>query len=291
MTTDESNPGNISRFIPAQFLRALGKNNISELGVGDFVEKEMSLLFTDIRNFTSMSESMSAEDTIRFLNSYFLRMNPVVDHYNGFIDKFMGDAIMAIFENAEDSLKAAIEMRLELRVYNAHRKSVGYKPIQTGIGLHRGSMVLGTVGSDNRIDTTVIGDTVNLASRVETMTKIFKIPLLFTDAIYKQLNNPDNFLLRELDSVRLRGKRHPIVLYECFDIDATNIQDQKSITLSDYQTGLFLYKAGNFTEAIHYFGKCLETCKSDDVSMLYKKRCEKLIKEPPNNWTGISVVK
>jgi len=282
---------NFSRFIPNEFLRLLGKQSVNELRLGDFVEKEMALLFTDIRNFTSLSESMTTEENFRFLNSFLKRMSPVVENYGGFIDKFIGDEIMAIFSDSESAVKAALEMRIELRAYNNHRKELGYQPIETGIGVHFGKLMMGTVGYDERLQTTVVGDTVNMASRVQKLTKVFGIPFLMTDAVYKRLENPENFLLRELDSVRLRGKKTPIVLYESFDFDPLPIQEKKSAYSSQFQIALFQYKAGNFSEALIIFDECAAHCAEDPIPPIYAKRCRYLIQNPPRQWTGISIVK
>ena len=280
-----------SRFIPNEFLRLLGKQSVNELRLGDFVEKEMALLFTDIRNFTALSESMTTEENFRFLNSFLKRMSPVVENYGGFIDKFIGDEIMAIFADSESAVKAALEMRIELRAYNNHRKASGYQTIETGIGVHFGRLMMGTVGYDERLQTTVVGDTVNMASRVQKLTKVFGISFLMTDAVYKRLKNPENFLLRELDSVRVRGKKTPIVLYESFDFDPLLIQQKKSGYSSQFQIALFQYKAGNFPEALTIFDECAAQCAEDPIPPIYAKRCHYLIQNPPRHWTGISVVK
>lgn len=281
----------IERFIPAEFLRLLDKTDLSLVKSGDFIEKEMALMFTDIRNFTGLSEGMTAEENFKFLNSYLSRMNPSIENYGGFVDKFIGDEIMALFDDAESALKAAIEMRIELRVYNANRRSSGYRPIDTGMGLHYGRLMLGTVGSEKRLQMTVVGDTVNLASRIEKLTKVFGTPFLLTDSVYKRLKQPEAYLLRELDSVRVRGKNQPIVLYESFDFDPPRIQDKKSSYMSDYQIALFQYKAGNFAEAKELFTECAAKCPEDNIPNVYIQRCDYLMANPPKIWTGISRMK
>ncbi|MBL8034897.1 MAG: adenylate/guanylate cyclase domain-containing protein [Leptospiraceae bacterium] len=281
----------VARFIPAEFLELLEKTDLTTIEKGDFIEKEMALMFTDIRNFTGLSEGMTAADTFRFLNSYLSRMNPSIENYGGFVDKFIGDEIMALFPDAENALKAAIEMRIELRVYNSHRRNQGYAPIDTGMGLHFGRLMLGTVGSEKRLQMTVVGDTVNLASRIERLTKVFRTPFLLTDAVYKRLKNPESYLLRELDSVIVRGKKQPIVLYESFDFDPLPIQEKKSAYLAEYQVALFQYKAGNFSEARSLFAACAARCPEDNIPPLYLSRCDYLMENPPKRWTGISRIK
>ncbi|MCE9500405.1 MAG: adenylate/guanylate cyclase domain-containing protein, partial [Leptospira sp.] len=161
------------RFVPTQFLEFLNKKSVVEIGLGDSALYDMSVLFSDIRSFTSMSEKMSPDDNFRFLNSYLKRMEPIVKKNQGFVDKYIGDAIMSLYpekntpgETSSDrAVRSGIEMQEEMKLYNIHRKSQGYNSIAIGTGIHTGKLMLGTVGSEDRIDTTVIGDTVNLASR------------------------------------------------------------------------------------------------------------------------------
>lgn len=293
MTTDEvmHTDASVARFIPAEFLELLEKPDLSRIQKGDFIEKEMALMFTDIRDFTGLSETMSAGETFRFLNAYLSRMNPSIENYGGFVDKFIGDEIMALFRDAENALKAAIEMRIELRGYNSERKQSGYRPIDTGMGLHFGKLMLGTVGSDKRLQMTVVGDTVNLASRIERLTKVFRTPFLLTDAVYKRLKNPESYLLRELDSVIVRGKNQPIVLYESFDFDPLPMQEKKIAYQADYQVAMFQYKAGNFAEARALFAECAAKCPEDNIPPIYIARCDYLLQNPPKRWTGISRIK
>ena len=186
----------VSRFVPTQFLNFLGRESIIDIGLGDAVQKDFSVLFTDIRSFTTLSEKMSALENFKFLNSYLQKMGPLIHANNGFIDKFIGDAIMALFPKSPDeALTAAIAMRQDLSKYNVTRRERNYEVIEMGIGIHSGSLMLGTVGSKSRLDTTVIGDTVNLASRLESMTKTFKIPIMISDAVYNQMDSRENFFL------------------------------------------------------------------------------------------------
>ncbi|HRP70895.1 MAG TPA: adenylate/guanylate cyclase domain-containing protein, partial [Turneriella sp.] len=208
----------VSRFVPERFLDFLGKKDISDISIGEATQRDMTLMFVDIRKFTTLSEHMTVEENFHFLNAYLQRMGPSIHRHRGIIDKFIGDAIMALFpDDPEDALKAAIGMMQELKIYNDHRAQSHYDALQIGIGLHYGSLMLGTVGSSDRMDTTVIGDTVNLAARIESVTKIFKAPIILSDFVYKKLADPSKYHLREIDSVRVRGKEHPVVLYEAMD--------------------------------------------------------------------------
>ena len=282
-----------SRFVPDQFLRFLHKDSLADVELGDAVEKYMGVMFSDIRNFTHLSEEMSVLDNFRFMNSYLMRMGPIIRKHNGFVDKFIGDEIMALFENgADDITEAAVDLQQELKEYNIHRAKTGYIPLRIGIGLHVGVLMLGTVGSRDRLQTTVIGDTVNIAARLEGMTKFYRVPILLSDAIYKSLWNPDSFRLREIDSVKVKGKEKPLVLYELYDSDLEEIRDKKDETRAEFYLGRALYIAGEFAEAKENFLKCSQACPEDRVARLYVRRCEYLMANPPDQgWAGISRVK
>ncbi len=284
-----------SRFVPDQFLEFLGRVSILDVQRGDSVQKHMTVLFADIRKFTSLSEQLSSTDTFKFLNAYLERMGPPVHKNNGFIDKFIGDAIFALFpESGDDAVRCAVQMKHELEKYNRHRRQSGYREIDTGFGLNSGELMLGTVGTAGRLDTTVIGDTVNLAARLEKLTKYFRVSIILTDFCYRQLKNPAGFLFREIDSVRVAGKEKPVVLYECFDADPEPIKETKLNNQSTLQLGMFHYKAGDFQEALRIFYECksaddrLPDLLLDPLPAIYQARCEKLISAPPQKWSGVS---
>lgn len=204
-----------SKFVPVQFLDLLDKKSAKDISLGECKLKEMTILFADIRDFTSLSESMSPEENFKFINSYLKRMSPVIERNNGFIDKFIGDAIMAIFHLPEEGLRAAIEMHVELNEFNRNRLSIGYRPLQIGIGLNTGMLMMGTIGHEDRLSTTVIGDTVNLAARLESLTKEYKTPMLVSEFTVTKLNQTTGFELREIDSVVVKGKSNAVKIYEC----------------------------------------------------------------------------
>ncbi len=277
-----------SRFVPEQFLEFLGRN-IVEVKLGDAVAREITLVFADIRNFAAFAEKMSAEDTFKFLNAYLRRMGPVIHKSGGFIDKFIGDEIMALFtEEPDAAVTAAASMIEQLKTYNRHRDSFGYEPIRIGIGIHMGPVMLGTVGSDFRLDTTVIGDTVNLAASLQNLTKIFHVPIIVSDAVFRRLSDPSKFHFREIDSVRVRGKENPIVLYELYDADEPEMIQMKDASLGQLGMAMYQYKAGNFEDAKIQLEECLKICPEDPIPKIYIRRCDYLLTHPPRNWSGVS---
>lgn len=204
-----------SRFVPREFLSYLNKKSILEVELGDQVEREMTILFCDIRSFTELSETLSPEENFNFLNSYLKRMAPIISSHQGFIDKFIGDAIMALFPNhPEDAIRAAIEIQDKLVEYNQHRDKFGYRHIDLGIGIHTGKMMLGTIGIDNRMESTVISDAVNLASRLEGLTKIYQSKIIISKDTYERMTDCKDIVFRQLDIVQVKGKRKQVAIFE-----------------------------------------------------------------------------
>jgi len=263
------------RFVPNQFLQFLEKSSIIDVELGDQVQLEMSVLFSDIRDFTTLSESMTPQDNFRFINSYLSRMEPVINENNGFIDKYIGDAIMALFSGeADNAVKAGIAMLHRLVEYNQNRANFGCAPIQIGIGINTGSLMLGTVGGQNRMDGTVISDAVNLASRVESLTKNYGVALLITQPTYSRLKNPSQYAIRTLDTVKVKGKSEAVTVYEVFDADGLEIKEGKLATLELFAEALAIYSEGKFAEAARLFSECWRQNQGDSVAKIYWERCQ-----------------
>jgi PAS domain S-box-containing protein len=262
------------RFVPHQFLNLLGYESIIDVNLGDQVQEEMSVLFADIRDFTTLSETMTPQENFNFINAYLSRMEPAITSNNGFIDKYIGDAIMALFSDfADDAVKAGIAMLHILTNYNQDRQRVGYVPIQIGIGINSGSLMLGTVGGKSRMDSTVISDAVNLASRIEGLTKDYSVPLLISQQTLDRLRNPDDYAIRMVDKVQVKGKSQYVVVYEVFDADPPEIKSAKRANLPVYTEAMLLCERKQFREAGKLFEECLRTNPSDQVARIYLKRC------------------
>ena len=263
-----------SRFVPNQFLAFLGCDSIVNVKLGDAVELEMSILFSDIRDFTTLSEQMTPQENFKFINSYLSYMEPLIVENQGFIDKYIGDAIMALFsEGADDAVKAGIAMLHTLAEYNRHRVSVGYKPVQIGVGINTGSLILGIVGGNSRMDGTVISDAVNLASRIESLTKNYRVALLITQHTFDRLTNPADYAIRVIDRVQVKGKSEWVTVYEVFDADLPFVKAGKLATLQLFAEALFLYNLNNFRDAEALFADCLRQNPGDKVAQIYLDRC------------------
>ncbi len=265
------------RFVPNEFVSLLSHNSLSDIRLGDSVEKKMSILFSDIRDFTAISESMTPQENFNFINSYFSRMEPSIIKNHGFIDKYIGDAIMALFGySAADAVKAGVSMLQSLDEYNQHRISCSYAPIKIGIGINTGSLMLGTVGSTNRMDSTVIGDAVNLASRVESLTKSYGVSMLITQNTFLQLSNPASYSIRNIGCVRVKGKSDLVTIYEVFDADTPELKERKLAILPVFVEALDNYAAAKHQAAAELFAECVGKNPLDKVAQTYLQRCQEM---------------
>jgi class 3 adenylate cyclase len=289
------------RFVPARFLDLLEKDSVIDVQPGDSTLRDMSVLFADIRSFTTLSEGMGPEASFRFLNQYLHTMVPVIEDYDGFVDKFLGDAIMALFtapdqppvgdapgSSADRALGAALEMRVRLREFNAERRSAGLSPIRTGIGINTGNMMLGTVGSETRLDTTVIGNTVNMASRLESLTAHYGCAILISDFTQKGLHRYADCLMREVGSVVVKGRTEPVGIYEVYEQDSPESIERKEQTKSDLFMGIVEFKNREFERARGLFQRVLARSPEDRIAQVYLQRCEELAVTPPaSDWRGV----
>ncbi|MDB9526208.1 response regulator [Oscillatoria sp. CS-180] len=262
------------RFVPREFLQFLNKESIVEVELGDQVQQHMSVLFADIRDFTSLSEQMTPEQNFKFINAFLSRMEPAISENHGFIDKYIGDAIMALFSRgADDALQASVAMLKRLHQYNQKRREYGKSIIEIGIGINTGSLMLGTVGGCNRMDSTVISDTVNVASRIERMTRFYDVNLLISHHTFLQLSNPNDYAMRVIDRVQAKGKIAYISVYEVFDPDPPEQREGKLKSRTLFEQALAIYNQQCYGDALQKFQHCLEICPSDTVAQSYLERC------------------
>ena len=279
----------LERFVPRESLQLLSIDSISTIKLGLSVKKEMTVLFSDIRSFTTISEKMSPEENFEFINSYLKEMGPIVRQYNGFIDKFIGDAIMALFRGeGEDALHAGIEMFRKLKIYNERNRNTSQRPpLEIGIGIHSGEMMFGTIGENNRMETTVISDTVNLASRIESITKFYGVGFLISEHFYESIDYPDKFKIRYIDRVRVKGKNRPIKIFEVYDADSEDNIEKKDATRDDLAEAINKFYERDPKYALDLLKKCKSTFPDDPVIRFHHDRCKKMIPklmEPEEEW-------
>lgn len=280
------------RFVPFEFLALLEKKSIQAVNTGDNVSLDMHVMFTDLRDFTLMSEGMGPEAVFALLNEYLAVMEPQIASVNGFINQYQGDAIMALFSGeADGAVQGAIRMWDALSTLNKGRANRGESPLRIGTGINSGRLLLGAIGSKERLDSNVVGDAPNLASRIESMTKVYGAKVLISGSTHVHLSRPAEFTLRELDRVIVAGKTEPVVVYELLDVDSTKLREQKVGSAGRFAEGLRCYRTGEFRDARLLFAECLVKAPLDEAAALYLGRCAELIARPPAGvWDGTTVV-
>ena len=264
-----------SRFVPREFLNLLGIEDIRKVELGQQVERKMTVLFADIRNFTSLSESMSPQENFNFLNSYLIQMEPVIAAHGGFIDKYIGDGIMALFPDSPDAaLHCGLAMLQRLAGYNDGRQRAGYRPIKIGIGINTGIVILGTIGGAARMDGTVIGDAVNLAARLERLTKEYGVSILISEYTLYCLDEPALWSIRFLDRTNVRGKQDTQSVYEVFNGDPASLIETKTRTLKTFEQALAFFHIGDLLSAREQLTAYLAAAPDDAAARVYLERCE-----------------
>lgn len=276
------------KFVPNEFIRSLGKEVITDIRLGDQVEKIVTVLFTDIRDFTTLSEKMTPEENFHFVSSFNARLGPIIRANKGFINQYLGDSIMAIFpEKPEDALNAAINMQKEIHELNKERLAKGLPSIKAGIGMHTGPLIMGITGDEFRMDAATISDTVNTASRIESLTKYYKSPLLLSQDTLQQLNGHYKFHVRQLGSVRLKGKHKLLNIAECINGFNEEQFEKKLSTLSYFTEAMALYQEQKFDNAIDIFQIILDMDPDDQTVKLFMENAGRFLRHGvPENWTG-----
>ncbi len=262
-----------ARFVPHEILHFLGKESILDVNLGDQVQEEMTIMFTDVRSFTSLSERMTPKENFDFINSLLSNIGPIIREYGGFIDKYIGDAIMALFPGpVDDAVQAAIAMRKRLAVYNEERRANEQAPIEIGIGIHTGGLMLGTIGETQRMEGTVISDAVNTAARLEGLTKRYNVHLIISEDTLHRLADTGNYHYRILDRVQVKGRHKAVSVYAIFDGDAPEQNVLKRQTRQDFEQGWQFYHDKLFAKAYVYFNRVVEQDPGDKSAELYLKR-------------------
>ncbi|SKA38240.1 Adenylate cyclase, class 3 [Enhydrobacter aerosaccus] len=263
----------IGRFVPHAFLTLIGKPSIVSVQLGDNTNKEMTVLFSDIRGFTRLSEAMTPDENFAFINGFLESIGPVIRHHNGFIDKYIGDAIMALFERPDDAVAASLAMIDALDGFNERRRERGLAPIFIGIGLNTGPLMLGTIGERDRMDCTVISDAVNLASRVEQLTKNYNVSPLLSQDTYERLSDRHAHAIRPIDIVIVKGKTRPVTIYELFDRAPPAEREAKDRTRDLLLSGVAALDAGDKAAARRCFDQALALVPDDPAALHLLKKC------------------
>lgn len=267
-----------SKFVPKELIQSLGRDNILDMQLGDQVQQDMTVFFADIRKFTSLSESMTPKENFKFINSYLARISPIIQSYGGFIDKYIGDSIMALYpKSPDDALRTAIEMMSHIHVYNGHRANSGYTPIRIGVGIHTGNCIMGVIGDGERMQGTVISDAVNLASRIQDVTKLYGANIVISQETFVRLDNPLDYNFRFLGKAKVKGKEQTVSLFEIFDGDIKEQREFKALTKVDFETAILLFAKQQFAEAVEMFQIIVGKNPEDKAAVLFLDRAQKLL--------------
>jgi adenylate cyclase len=264
------------------------------------VERTVTVSFSDVRGFTSMSESMTPTQVVTQLNEYLSRMVERVFQHRGLVDKFIGDAVMALWgstrfkpseegckQDAINAVHASLTMRSALEELNADWRTRDIAELKIGMGIHQGDVVVGNIGSESpfeKMDLTVIGDAVNLASRLEGVTKEYGVDLVISDAVQRHVK--DVFLCRSADLVAVKGKLKPV---EVFTVIGP-LAEAAAAGIESFEAGIRLYREGRFTDAEAAFHRAAAEGLDDKLTHLYQERCRDLAANPPETWNGVYVM-
>ena len=261
------------RFVPEQLLESLDKKSILDVKLGNQVQKEMTILFSDIRSFTNISEKLEPAENFKFVNDYLAAVVPSIRKYDGYVDKYIGDAIMALFtKKSSDAVYSAIDMLSKLDKLNKKRVKEGLPNISIGIGINTGSVMLGTLGVPDRMEGSVISDTVNLSARLEELTKFYKVPLIVSSETEKML--PDSILRREIDEIEVKGKTNKTRIFEVFHWETKKIRDKKVALASVFNKALNFFRENDFKNCKIQLREYEKQLEGDPILNLYLMRCK-----------------
>jgi adenylate cyclase len=296
ITSEKRVKSGLSRYMSKDVVEQLlaGEGNLALGGV----RQEVSVLFSDIRSYTTLTESQGAHEIVGMLNEYFSYMVDVIFAHEGILDKFIGDAIMAVFGapfsrpdvDPANAVNAGLEMMQELARYNRERVARGQIAIDAGVGISSGDVVCGNIGSEKRMDYTVIGDGVNLASRLEGATKMYGASIMMSE--FTNARVAGKFVTRKLDVIQVKGKTQGVGIYEVFARAGEKVPDELKRRLDAYDKAQRLYQARNFADAGKAFAAGREAFPKDKVFGLYTERCDYFAEHPPAaDWNGVWVLK
>lgn len=260
------------------------------------VRRNLSILFSDIAGFTSLSEKMAPEELIEFINRYLTEMTNIVLKNNGTLDKYIGDAIMAFWnaplqidKHAYLACKTALEMQSRLKELRKEWQLDKKKKLNIRIGINTGDAVVGNIGGANRFDYTVMGDSVNLASRLEGVNKEYSTGIMISENTKGTVEN--DFIIREIDTIKVKGKEVKTIVYELLAMKEKTEINKFSDLIDPYHDAIELYKKRKFNAALESFAKILKSYPEDGPCLVYKKRCETYSENPPDeNWDGVFVM-
>ena len=290
ITRDKRLRSTLSRYMSKSVMDQLLESGEAVLGG---ISREVSVLFSDIRGFTSISERLGAQETVALLNEYFTDMVDIVFAHHGVLDKYMGDMIMAVFgsvlqkaEDPDNAVSVGNKMMVGLRELNARLVARGRDPIRIGVGISTGQVVAGNIGSPKRLEYTVIGNRVNIAHRLEDANKFYGTSVLICSQTHARMNKSTP--VREIDLIRVRGMEMPVAIYEVMGHHTDDSFPNRDAAVAAFSEGLSRFRRREWKEAAHCFGEALAANPQDGPSRIYAERCQIFDKSPPPpDWDGV----
>ena len=253
---------------------------------------DMSVLFSDIRSYTALSERMTPRQNLEFINAYLSHVSPVVRAHGGIIEQYYGDGFKALFAGGvEYAIGAAIDLRRAVVRYNAQRRGAGEPDIDIGVGVHTGPLLLGAIGDADRMAVAIMSDIVNTTSRLEGLTKLYGVGIVVSEQVVRQLPDPTRFEFKYLGKVQVKGKTETLSVYEVFVGEPEHVIELKRVTRADFEEGLRLYYARRFVEASEHFNRVLVLVTDDRAAQLYSQRARECLTDgTPLGWCGVEVL-
>ncbi|MEM7588697.1 MAG: adenylate/guanylate cyclase domain-containing protein [Myxococcota bacterium] len=282
------------KFVPTEFTQILSRESLADIELGECVKRDMSVLFVDIRGFDNLLQQMSPKESFQFLNGYFKRIEPSIRKAGGFVDKYIGDAAMAVFHNTSESMEAVVNLKQTIKEYNRDRHAKERQPICVSMGIHTGPLMLGIVGVESRMQSTVIADAVNLASRLEGAAKIFGATALVSQKVLDDMpatKMPQGIQTRFLGKVQVKGREEVVRIHEILMKSEDTTTNIKMETKTEFEDALNRYFAKDFTGSAQIFQNILQRSKADLAAQYYLQRAEHFAQQPPHeNWQGVEIL-
>eukprot|EP01065_Artemidia_motanka_P045286 TRINITY_DN6623_c0_g1_i1.p1 TRINITY_DN6623_c0_g1~~TRINITY_DN6623_c0_g1_i1.p1 ORF type:complete len:793 (+),score=187.00 TRINITY_DN6623_c0_g1_i1:55-2379(+) len=287
----------VAHFVPAEFLTLLNYEHVTQVRIGDRVQTEITMIFTDLRSFTTFSTTMTSLETFRWLNKFFGRMNPVIRQFDGFVDKYMGDGIMALFREPSKAVAASISMQHALTDFNAHRRATDPSAwyVRMGIGIHHGDVVAGTIGNKDRLSTTIVSENVILCSKIESLTKTYGCNILISETV-RALVDLGDVPIRRVGRISARcAGYHAIDLFDVFEGDADEDRLFKIRTSTQFERAMAAYTRKDWAVAAELFEQLEKDAIAQkfpegalDTSYRYKRElcCKYREEGTPPDWSG-----
>ena len=273
----EAMAASFKRFVPEAFLQIINRSDFTDIALGDQVARHMSVLVTDIRAFTTLSERMTPPQVFALVNEFLAEVGPVVRAHDGFVNKYIGDAVMALFERADDGLRSAVALIRQIESFNARRRLDGKFPIQIGVAVNSGDLMLGTIGETERLEGAVLADAVNLCFRLEGLTKTYGAQILTTDETLAELpGGAGGFATRPIDLVTVKGRRKHITIMEVLDGQSEERLEKKLATRELYTSGFQDFEYGAYEEAARTFREVAKLDPEDRAARAMMLKARKL---------------